>query len=61
VDLVTETDKAAERAIIDLLRASHPVRRPGLGLSGVGGREGGRPSGLAGALPACLAVSPNEE
>ncbi|CAN0501848.1 unnamed protein product [Ectocarpus sp. 8 AP-2014] len=26
VDLVTETDKAAERAIIERLRASHPVR-----------------------------------
>lgn len=25
VDLVTETDKAAEMAIIDLLKASHPV------------------------------------
>ena len=25
VDLVPETDKAAEKAIIDLLKASHPV------------------------------------
>lgn len=25
VDLVTETDKAAEKAIMDLLKASHPV------------------------------------
>lgn len=25
VDLVTETDKAAEKAIIDELRAAHPV------------------------------------
>lgn len=35
MDLVTETDKAAERAIIERLRASHPVR----------GRRDGRAGG----------------
>lgn len=43
VDLVTETDKAAERAIIERLRASHPVRGGVMGVGGAGGWGVGLP------------------